>query len=342
MRKAFQLKVTSAMFLHGASQSDEAELRPPAFKGEMRYWFRALAAAYYPPAKITELEAAIFGSADQKIGSKLLARITTLDEIERYKRDLLPHKNSGPSQAIKPDFQFTLELTARPGLEAKFFRAACWSLWVAVQLGGFGQRARRGAGSLLLLQDPGLEMPDDLPFEFRNKFDTLAALQKFLEQGLKAAHHCIRSLYTTTAGSGLAIPTIPITSNIKLPLYPVLAPGFARIQVAQVAGDDEEAVRSNLMFDLRGYKNPAFGLPYKGRPNGERHASPLHLHLTPLGPNEQSFALVQTLLYNRVTVNGASLPEKRPEDLPTARLHWPEMNRYLTDWQTKGAVVVKL
>lgn len=38
----FNLETVTPLFLAGANQT-EAELRPPAFRGALRYWFRAIA-----------------------------------------------------------------------------------------------------------------------------------------------------------------------------------------------------------------------------------------------------------------------------------------------------------
>ena len=42
----FDLETVTPLFLSGADQTI-AELRPPAFRGALRYWFRALAGGYY-------------------------------------------------------------------------------------------------------------------------------------------------------------------------------------------------------------------------------------------------------------------------------------------------------
>ncbi len=40
----FDLETVTPLFLAGADQQ-KAELRPPAFRGALRYWFRAIAAS---------------------------------------------------------------------------------------------------------------------------------------------------------------------------------------------------------------------------------------------------------------------------------------------------------
>lgn len=41
----FELETVTPLFLAGADQT-EAELRPPAFRGALRYWFRAMPRAF--------------------------------------------------------------------------------------------------------------------------------------------------------------------------------------------------------------------------------------------------------------------------------------------------------
>lgn len=325
MKKAFQLKVTSAMFMHGTEQKKEAELRPPSFKGEMRYWFRALAANSYKLEQLAELENKIFGSADQDNGSKLILRVSN-SKIETSEYYLLPHKEDqfrrGEKEAVEPGSSFTLELIARPGLDPKYFTVACWSLWVAINLGGFGQRARRGAGSLLLLDNPNLDTAEK-PFNFVSQFNTTQELKNYLEQGLSVARHWIGQLEQPAAPPPTFIAT-------NYPDYPVLNPIVAKVQIAQINKQNEQDARKELMLRLRGYKNPAFGLPYNVPQVGgawirERHASPMHLHLTPL--SNRQFALVQTLMYQKL----AAIPLRQPNALPNSGLDWSEMKRYLNE-----------
>jgi CRISPR-associated protein Cmr1 len=321
MQRTFNLEVTTALFMHGADPRGQSELRPPAFKGQMRYWFRALAGAYYPLPTLHNLEDRLFGSTmpdpsrpDPNKGNRLMVRLTQPRFVDRDNRDLLPHQENerqrGSKNAILQGNSFSLTLlTHRSNYTQADFDMVSWALWLAVNLGGFGQRSRRGAGSLRLLDiNPSLS---GLPFQ--PEFATIEDLGNYLRAGLQAAQGNVRRLTNTSTVPasilpGLAAPVVPPADPI-LAEFPIIAPACAAIRVASLSAQDEQQARLQVMRGLRGHKNVIFGIPYMRTGSGDagytegRHASPLHLHLTPLtsspNPNRaRSYALVQTVLYN--------------------------------------------
>ncbi|MEI6043220.1 MAG: type III-B CRISPR module RAMP protein Cmr1 [Chloroflexota bacterium] len=292
----FSVVATTATFMHGADPKNSAELRPPSIKGVMRYWFRALAGAYYPTNKLKEYEADIFGSTDT--GAKLIVRIAERDNSVSFdNKYLLPHKpenrHKSPSDALLSGSQFDITLQNYPPspTQSDLPEAASWALWTAINLGGFGQRARRGAGSLRLTQIAGLP---EAPMVNQN-YQNIKEVAQDIEQGLQRA----RAVIARLAGS----PAKPLKLN-DVADFPILDKTCAIIQVTKLTGRNEEEARAQLMKELHNYKNPAFGLPYMIPAAGDhslngRHASPLHLHLIPLA---SGFALVQTVLFSRFDI----------------------------------------
>ncbi|MEI7556907.1 type III-B CRISPR module RAMP protein Cmr1 [Candidatus Chlorohelix sp.] len=279
----FTVKTTSALFMHGANK--EAELRPPSIKGVMRYWYRAIAGAYFEPDELRKKEAEIFGTTDT--GSKLTVRIVENNSIRFESRDLLPHKaernRRSPSQSIIAGNTFDITLQSYPPGSPEP-DAAAWALWVALNLGGFGQRARRGAGSLQLVSvAPVIQgMPNTPP-----KFPEITAIRECLQTGLDAAIKVI-----SKGGQ--------VRNLREFEDFPILDYECARVYVRKLEAKSEEEARRKLMEQLRPYKNPIFGLPYMIPATGEerrngRFASPLHLHLVPL---QEGMALIQTVLFN--------------------------------------------
>ncbi len=64
----FTMEVITPLFLTGADQNI-AELRPPTFRGEMRYWLRTLVGGCVEPddaglRKVVEAEQAVFGATE--------------------------------------------------------------------------------------------------------------------------------------------------------------------------------------------------------------------------------------------------------------------------------------
>src|SRR6266705_4452584 len=65
----FTLQTITPLFLAGADQT-KAELRAPSFRGQMRYWYRALVGGLIGTdqkalGKVIEAETAVFGATDR-------------------------------------------------------------------------------------------------------------------------------------------------------------------------------------------------------------------------------------------------------------------------------------
>ena len=294
-RVVFHCQTLTATFLHGADCGKNPELRAPSFKGLARYWFRALAAC--PDAqKLFAAEAAVFGGARKAKGASRRGVSFALenDRARTGTPFLLPHKEPlrgrSSTPGIVPDVQFRLRLApfglpgSKDGREALEVAAA--SLWVALHLGGVGQRSRRGAGHVRLRGKPHGWEPPPLDRTSPEAYArTLGAAVRTL-QG-KVQKWCAR--YGCTSGKGEVG-------------HPSLANG-ARVQVRPIGGRnaDEQGVRAQLMRGLRDHKSPAMGLPYMKRvvargdqSVGGRHASPVWLTVDRL--EDGRWVLVETFL----------------------------------------------
>jgi CRISPR-associated protein Cmr1 len=171
----FVSKVITPMFMAGADRRTP-ELRPSEFKGMMRFWWRAIRADD-DIEKLREEEAEIFGGTGEKEGkSKVKVKVypqpsnqflgTNLKEDFglqwKYNKNInsLEGRDAGigyllystvlPNQErayIRPGFQFTIELSS---YYEESFQNALASLWASIYLGGFGTRARRGGGNIIV------------------------------------------------------------------------------------------------------------------------------------------------------------------------------------------------
>jgi CRISPR-associated protein Cmr1 len=147
------LYTITPMFMTGAD-GQTPELRTSEFKGMMRFWWRAIKA----DDNIDELrkkEAEIFGGTENEGKSKVKIKIYPqpsnqfLGEnlrnefgLEGIRYLLYPCQEK---KYIKPNFQFNIELLS---YDENFHKNALASLWTSIYLGGFGTRARRGAGNI--------------------------------------------------------------------------------------------------------------------------------------------------------------------------------------------------
>lgn len=159
-------KVITPLFMSGGDRNT-SELRPSEFKGMMRFWWRAIRCE----DDINDLrkkEAEIFGGTGESEGrSKVRIKVylqpehnligeNIENEIRNYTglKYLLYYtfslKVKGERQIkkyIKPDFSFTIQLSS---ISEESFKNALASLWASIYLGGFGTRARRGGGNLVV------------------------------------------------------------------------------------------------------------------------------------------------------------------------------------------------
>ncbi len=175
MELILKCKVITPMFMVGAD-GRTPELRPTEFKGMMRFWWRAIKAES-DIEKLRKDEAKIFGGTGEGEGkSKVRIKVYPQPSREflgenlknnyrlewRYIRETgsLEGKDAGigyllystvlPNRErpyIKTDFQFNIEVSS---YNEYAFNNAIASLWASIYLGGFGTRARRGGGNIVI------------------------------------------------------------------------------------------------------------------------------------------------------------------------------------------------
>jgi len=152
------------------------ELRSSEVKGMMRFWWRAIRADDNIE-NLKKQEAEIFGGTKEDEGKSKIRINVYLQPSNQFwgtnlKKDFglqwsfnrninsLEGRDAGigyllystvlPNQErayIKPNFQFNIELSS---YDEESFKNALASLWTAIYLGGFGTRARRGAGNIIV------------------------------------------------------------------------------------------------------------------------------------------------------------------------------------------------
>ena len=141
----FECEIITPMFLTGAD-GRTPELRPPSIKGAMRFWWRAMNGRL-SLEDLKKQEAEIFGASDEKIGrSKISIRILS-DSLQTSTYKPIPYKPF-KSNGIIPNHNISIILsTYYNNMIDKYSDI----LKVSIILGGFGKRARRGFGSVRIL-----------------------------------------------------------------------------------------------------------------------------------------------------------------------------------------------
>lgn len=314
------VRPVTAIFSHGAGGGQSAaEWRPPALRGLARYWLRALCplAGLATPSQIRRLESMVFGAADEGVGQGVWLHSRELEPCRAGRRFLLPHhpKNGGGAEGPCPS-QALVEGRWELRVRGTCARPAAAALWVGLALGGLGQRSRRGAGSLEVVDVKGLDLPRTA------EAGTIQELERLLARGLRMA---VQEVGRLANGGGQPRPA---------PDFPSLA--GARLLVAPLRpAKTEEEARAAVMRGLKEFKSPAFGLPYiKPKPGDNRiagkdvrWASPVHIHIARL--RDASFVGVHTWM--------RSSP---PEVCRSTRNLWQRVEDYLN--KLSGALPVQV
>lgn len=260
----FKLRLDSPAFLNGSDSKGSPEFRAPSFRGQFRYWARAIVGAHSSDLKqLWEKESAAFGSTGQ--GAPVMVRVTPLFTNKTGQEPMLPHREFGggkvsPALAIREETPFTLMCQTRPAVKMPELVDQALAVWLL--LGGVGKRSRRMFGSPGLRGASGVEesnllawaaQPIQSPDELQNR---------------------VQQLLSQIIGDGGPLHSIPS--------FPTLHPRFSRVVVG---GDDLGSAKdaNQKVFGLLRGKYKQYGDDYFGRAMGGRRASPLIAQVRRLG-----------------------------------------------------------
>lgn len=167
----FTCKVISPLILNGALGNDP-ELRPPAIKASMRYWWRAIH-GHLCIKNLDDLrnkEDKIFGSTKNR--SSILIKVFHPIEEEIYTTTkLLPHRvdNNFSANGIGKGVEFKVRLSI---LKNEISNEALKNLFLLTTIiGGLGKRSRRGFGALIVTKIDN--KPYETPVTIKNLFDII-------------------------------------------------------------------------------------------------------------------------------------------------------------------------
>ncbi|NCO68470.1 MAG: type III-B CRISPR module RAMP protein Cmr1 [Nitrospirae bacterium CG_4_10_14_0_8_um_filter_41_23] len=182
----FKIRFITPLLIHGANsrEADSIGLTGKALRGCWRFWFRAMVGGQLldindePLAelenkllglsneklarqqRLTQIlqffESKIFGSSDEKFGAKFRLVITPPESLKPndkiypgFNRKL----NSGEMFRFKgfsEGCEFIIRILTRENMNSHEINILLSSIWLWANLGGIGQRARRGFGSAVI------------------------------------------------------------------------------------------------------------------------------------------------------------------------------------------------
>ena len=266
------LETVTPLFLAGAEERGTPELRPPAVRGALRAWLRAVLAGALgdrDSRRLSAEESRVFGSAgdSESGGSAIVVRVLPVGAVrsEAFAKEAVQFVTKGgrnlqqPSgrdylywsmastrndpgkQFAVPGTRFDLVVAPRPGAAgvSGAVENAVSALWLLVHLGGLGSRARRTGGSVSPVT------PSDVDgLRFGLQANSLNGMGEELATGL-------RTIRARVQGLGAWAPT-------GQPAIDALHPDSCRVWVLGLWPNPKAAVEEvgAAMRDFRTYREP--------------------------------------------------------------------------------------
>jgi len=293
----FDLETVTPLFLSGADQTT-AELRPPAFRGALRYWFRAIAASVASKPVVKKWENKIFGNTDS--GGSVIVRVqsqnfTSRNSLTEKKEDYsglnylffsMFSSGSRPARAYfssGTNFKIILKTRLQNEESSNCLKLAAGAMWLLINLGGVGARSSRGAGSLHCekANQRGIHLDFPLLGVIASNKDELAIE---LKKGIAKIRHLYTEILRDNSVTDNSIKSFDILDSRNSNVY-VWQPGIEedvedwsyildnlggqyqdfRRRYKNATQDDypqvKEWIRSKGVSEVETVKRAAFGLP---------------------------------------------------------------------------------
>jgi len=294
-----EFQVVTPMFIGDGEQKADS-IRPPAIKGALRFWWRALnwsrclQQAGNETSALKQLhdeEAMLFGLAakldaqgNQEGGQGLFtlkvqqpAGFKTINDWPKdgnspcgflgfglWKTNKDPQREAIPEDVI---FKINLSFKSKVSVEQK--QQLRDALAVFGLLGGLGSRARRGFGSIALTR------LDDASYQFKNKDEYIKALKQHLP-----------NLDADSAKDWHKAPVTCWSSKSALVYY-------GQDNLARKALDILNTTYKEIRGGMQQSQKARFGLPLAKFDPKNRRSSPFIMHIHPIG---QEFVALTSIL----------------------------------------------
>jgi len=273
----FTCQTITPMLMHGADGST-AELRPASIKGVLRFWWRAIH-GNLSLDELHEQEGEIFGSTEGR--SSFTLQVVHKLSTANPKINPLPHKNGFTVNGYQANQTFEVVISGK-NLEL------IQNLFIlATTLGGFGQRSRRGFGSVKIVGSEALASPEAI----ENLIKTINPKFSYTHQSKKKneEYPYIKNIEIGTTQN----------SNIDELLKKISQATHDIRELDKNLSKEEEKVQRQLLDNTFGSANP-------------RLASPIYVSVIQDGTH---FKPVITTLKNTQSHNGNEKVTKFKEEI---------------------------
>jgi len=281
-----QYEIVTPMFIGGAHQHDDPEIRPPSIKGALRFWWRAIqwgeclkmhgGDTSVALKTLHQQEASLFGAAavEDRFGQGLCQIKLKQVQTQGIERNWPKNNISGSgflgygldgtlkNPQHRPSIihgQFTVCLRLKAESTDKQVQQLKNSLQIWGLLGGLGSRSRRGFGSV------AIKTLNEQSFDFNNT-----------ENYFDAIKTVITNIHLS--------PSMPIyTAFNKDVMIATAGQGADSRRLMDRLGDQYKEARKQAG---KGMAKAPFGLPLAGRRGASdeknRRSSPLLMHIHPV------------------------------------------------------------
>ncbi|MBS3920626.1 MAG: type III-B CRISPR module RAMP protein Cmr1 [Deltaproteobacteria bacterium] len=207
----FNVKLITPLLMHGSNPRacDPIGLTGKALRGSWRFWFRAMIGGMVPDILkegLLKHEGEVFGSSDEKIGAKfrmVIENISSNKDKAIYGGFKKKDRNGNVTNedqtfaGYKEDSEFLIKILPRKNIDRGVLLSTIW-LWG--NLGGIGQRTRRGFGSPVIKSvnnsDPFKQCRLCITPEFHGSVD----IENHLKEGLSRCWEIFKAWLGVTAG----------------------------------------------------------------------------------------------------------------------------------------------
>ncbi|MBN1271077.1 MAG: type III-B CRISPR module RAMP protein Cmr1 [Candidatus Aminicenantes bacterium] len=190
MQAFIKVELISPAMIGGAdsrSLDNPNVLRPPAVRGHLRFWTRALSGGFETNIKsIKKDEGLLLGRTES--GQRLIFSPPQQKCFQKERKNLLPNKNIKQDMLIPNNRQITIRFRMNYSEfieDISIFDKLRAVFWVWLHLGAIGRRSRRGFGSLQWVPAPGDFLDGFVEFNPDTDLATRDTLKDYLIKGLR-------------------------------------------------------------------------------------------------------------------------------------------------------------